>query len=105
MQDAPPARPHLLARALVAGGLGLAASTLLVAPAQAAPCEGYSGVCAETPTDAPPTDNRPTPPAELEATGAEVALLSVVGLGALGGGAALVVAGRRRTHRGDAATA
>ncbi|MDP3712471.1 MAG: hypothetical protein Q8R60_08300 [Mycobacteriales bacterium] len=105
MQDARTARLNSVARALVAGGLSLTAWTLFTAPAQAAPCEGYSGVCAETPTNPPPTNNRPTPPAELESTGAEVALLTVTGLGAVGGGAGLVIAGRRRSRRGATATA
>lgn len=108
MQDARTVRPHLVARALVIGGLGAAAVTLSAAPSQAAPCEGYSGACATTPGTPPPTSLRPRPPAELENTGAETALLAVIGLGAVSGGTALVVAGRRRTHRtaaGDAATA
>jgi LPXTG-motif cell wall-anchored protein len=85
-----------LTAALLTAGTGV---VLLAAPAAAAPCEGYSAVCAETPTAAPTTqppsqvaNNRPG----LAATGDEIALLSVVGLGTLAGGTALVVAGRRR---------
>lgn len=108
MQDARTARSHPVAHALVIGGLGLSAAVLGAAPAHAVPCEGYSGVCAETPGTPPPTTLRPRPPADLESTGAETALLAVIGLGAVGGGTALVVAGRRRGHgghRGRTATA
>lgn len=86
---------RLLATVTVAG----ACCVPLATPASAAPCEGYSGVCAETPT-APPrtvvggiTDERPG----LAATGSEIALLSLISLGSLSAGAGLVVAGRRRT--------
>jgi LPXTG-motif cell wall-anchored protein len=105
MQDARTARPHLVSRALVIGGLAVTAGALLAGPAHAAPCEGYSGACATTPGTPPPTSLRPRPPADLENTGAETALLAVIGLGAVSGGTALVVAGRRRTHRGDPAPA
>lgn len=82
--------------------VGAAGSVLLAAPATAAPCEGYSAVCATTPpavpTIKPVTDLSPERPA-LAATGGEVLLLTVVGAGAVAGGGALVVAGRRRTRR------
>ena len=91
------------AAALVVGAAG---SVLLAAPASAAPCEGYSAVCATTgvatPTTKPVTDLSPERPA-LAATGGEVLLLTVVGAGALAGGTALVVAGRRRSARRPAA--
>lgn len=101
MQDA--RTTSVVVRALTAGALGVAACTLMLAtPAQAA-CEGYSGVCVTGPPSTPPTSLRPRPPVQLENTGAETALLAVIGLGAVGGGAALVVAGRRRSHRSAAA--
>ena len=78
---------------------GLAAVVVLAGPAAAAPCEGYSAVCPTdatvAPTTAPPTNLSPERPA-LADTGTEVALLLVVGAGAVAGGAGLVVAGRRR---------
>lgn len=94
----PDRRPTRLTAAVLAAGAGV---LLLAAPAVAAPCEGYSGVCAETPPDAPTTviggitDDR----AGLAATGGEIAVLSLAGLGTVAGGAALVVAGRRKTAR------
>lgn len=96
MQDA--RTTSIAVRALTAGALGLAACTLLATPAQAA-CEGYSGACVTGPPSVPPTSLRPRPPVQLENTGAETALLVVIGLGAVGGGTALVIAGRRRSQR------
>ena len=109
---------------LLVGGL-LCLGT--AAPAVAAPCDAYSQTCpstppgtigggtgggAQAPSSAPGKvtgrTNNPatttTVPAEgrtLPFTGAELALLTVVGGGAIAGGTMFVVAGRRR--RTDAA--
>lgn len=93
-----------------AGALGLASP----AAAQTAVCDAYSTTC---PTPAPDGDGDGSTdtdggggggtsidgngggtarPATLPFTGGEVVLLSAVGVGALVGGTALVVAGRRK---------
>lgn len=106
-------------RPIIASGV-VAASCCFVAgtagPA-AAVCDAYSGVC---PTEAPPkgdgSTDKPAPavkpatavnparvtkpaasqPDTLPVTGGELVLLTAVGVGVLAGGAALVVAGRRK---------
>lgn len=94
---------------LAATGVLLAAGLLSLgtaAPALAV-CDAYSGTCA---TPAPDGDGSSTTdggtqtpsnagggrPSTLPFTGGELVLLTAVGVGALAGGTALVVAGRRK---------
>lgn len=85
-----------LAAAVLGGSLLVLGGS--VGAAVAAPCEGYSGAC---PTEAPVVPRTVTPSGQLSdgpglaATGSEVALLTAVGLGAVAGGTALVLAARR----------
>lgn len=105
--------------AVALGGLTFAGLVAVAGPA-AAVCDAYSGTCteppavldqeftpaAETPTTTTTTTTQTrasvTPPAETPATlpftGGELVLVSAVGIGALAGGTALVVAGRRRAE-------
>jgi LPXTG-motif cell wall-anchored protein len=86
----------------------LLATTAVLAPATAAvaapsACDAYSHKC----TNVEGTKIVRHPAVEgtstsLPFTGAEVVLMSVVGLGALGAGTAFVVAGRRRKAAGPA---
>lgn len=85
-------------------------STLLFtgAPAALAVCDAYSGVCVEDevrernepgqPQDADAVVRARQAPETLPFTGGEVVMLSVLGAGAVAGGAALLVAGRRRSQ-------
>jgi hypothetical protein len=95
----------LLAAGTVALGCGLMAAS----PASAQSCDAYSGACENPGTVVvPPTGTGGGTNAgtvvntgagsgtTLPFTGAELLLLGVVGVGALGGGTAMVVAGRRR---------
>jgi hypothetical protein len=93
---------------VVTGLLGLSAAPAL------AVCDAYSGTCTEPPrvvstTLVPQQPNTPetevlsrattadaTTPSTLPFTGGELVLISVVGSAAVAGGAALVLAGRRR---------
>ncbi|HEU0132721.1 MAG TPA: LPXTG cell wall anchor domain-containing protein [Mycobacteriales bacterium] len=80
----------------VLGTLALTACAVLgtgVASAQA-PCDTYSGVCVEGTKTVKPSV-RPSR-SGLPFTGAEVTGLVAAGAGAVAGGTALVVAGRRR---------
>ena len=78
------------------------AATAVLAPATAAvaapaACDAYSHKC--TTVEGTKIVRHPAVEgngAKLPFTGAEVVLMSVVGLGALGAGTAFVVAGRRR---------
>jgi LPXTG-motif cell wall-anchored protein len=96
----------------LAVGTAVAAGLLtvgLAAPASAA-CDAYSGSC--TPPSqvlgttvsrgsVPPATSSTTStssPSSLPFTGAELTLLTIAGVGALAGGTALVVAGRRRSN-------
>ena len=98
--------------AVALGGLTFAGLVAVAGPA-AAVCDAYSGTCTEppavldqefTPAQTPTTQTRAsvTPtvetPATLPFTGGELVLVSAVGIGALAGGTALVVAGRRRAE-------
>ena len=100
--------------AVVLGGtlLGGALVGFAAVPASAAPCDAYSQVCPSTPpgggggggggtgggtTGATGSGGSATATTgDLPFTGGEVVLMTVVGLGAVAGGTALVVAGRRR---------
>lgn len=94
----------LLAAGTVALGCGLMAAS----PASAQSCDAYSGGCENPGTVVPPAGTGTGTGAgtvvstgagagtTLPFTGAELLLLGVVGVGALGGGTAMVVAGRRR---------
>ena len=91
-------------RTLAASGALLGAFALpLVASAPAfAACDAYSGNCPSvTPTKSPKGEGgakqSTTKPSTLPFTGGEVVLLSAIGAGALVGGTALVIAGRRRS--------
>lgn len=99
----------MLVRTATAGGLLALSAALSVAAAgpAAAVCDAYSGLCPEPPAvlpttvpSAPAVLGRTTPPTEgpttLPFTGGELVLVSAAGLAAVGGGAALVLAGRRR---------
>jgi len=94
-------RPAVTVGTLTVGGL-LALGP--AAPAFAA-CDAYSGACTDprpvvgTVQSDPGTQQ--TTPTVLPFTGGDVVLITALGLGALAGGTALVVAGRRR--RPDAA--
>lgn len=104
--------------AVLGGALFLAGPVLLTAPAAAQtvtpPCPTYPFDCpSPTPTDGgegspsvsptsrpisgggggPSVDN----PSSLPFTGGELTLMALVGAGAVGGGAALVTAGRKRS--------
>lgn len=95
-------------RPMAVSGLLLTASWLsvgLATPALAV-CDSYSAAC---PTAAPEGDGSSTAgggqtpsnagggrPSTLPFTGGELVLLTAVGVGALAGGTALVVAGRRK---------
>jgi hypothetical protein len=97
-------RPAAAAGTLVVTGLLALAPA---APALAA-CDAYSGGCVTQPPSVLPTTQTsvaPTTavrgstggsPAALPFTGGELVLVSVTGAAAVAGGAALVVAGRRR---------
>jgi hypothetical protein len=87
---------------LVAGAVaGVGSST---AYAQAPACDSYSGACVDdTKKTKPPIKPSVLPlkrvrpaPDTLSVTGGELVLLLTVGSGAVAGGTALVVAGRRR---------
>ena len=107
--------------AVVLGGtlLGGALVGFAAVPASAAPCDAYSQVCPSTPpggggggsgggsnggggtgggtTGATGSGGSATATTgDLPFTGGEVVLMTVVGLGAVAGGTALGVAGRRR---------
>ena len=105
--------------AVVLGGtlLGGALVGFAAVPASAAPCDAYSQVCPSTPpggggggtgggggggtgggtTGTTGSGGSATATTgDLPFTGGEVVLMTVVGLGAVAGGTALVVAGRRR---------
>ena len=83
-------------------------STLLLtgAPAALAVCDAYSGVCVEDEVRERNEPRQPQgavvrarqAPETLPFTGGEVVMLSALGAGAVAGGAALVVAGRRRSQ-------
>lgn len=91
-----------------------AAGLLALAGPAAAVCDAYSGTCTEpprvlnetvTPPAQPPASDTAVrgsrvpsaaTPTTLPFTGGELVLVSTLGLGALVGGTALVVAGRRR---------
>ncbi len=101
---------------LLAGVVGGAGAG--IAQAQTTACDSYSEACIEPtrrpdlgpfiePSVLPARQTRPAPggelgpepeprPGRLTVTGGELVLLLTVGSGALAGGAALVVAGRRR---------
>jgi hypothetical protein len=90
-------------RTLAAGVLAAGAVLVVGGAAPAlAQCDAYSQNC---PTP-PPSDKLPTPsggastssdgPDQLPFSGGEITLMTAIGVGALGGGTALVVAGRRR---------
>ena len=102
--------------AVALGGLTFAGLVAVAGPA-AAVCDAYSGTCTEPPAvlDQEFTPAAQTPaitttqtrasvtptaqtPATLPFTGGELVLVSAVGIGALAGGTALVVAGRRRAE-------
>lgn len=104
------ARTPLVAGLCLTAGLAVFAPTMAYA-APAAVCDAYSGTCTTPPPTSPPT----SPPGdvddnneggggsggggggdELPFTGGEAVLVGVLGLGALTGGAFLVIAGRRR---------
>jgi hypothetical protein len=84
--------------ALTGGILAGTVGAPLVA-AHADDCDAYSNSCPGTDVkgvkhtrpDVSPTNN-----SRLPFTGAEIALLSITGVGAVGAGAVLVTAGRRR---------
>lgn len=86
----------------VSGAVGVIGA----APA-AAVCDAYSGSCTEPPsvlpsvlTSTPATAVRSSTtrtPSSLPFTGGELVLVSVAGVAAVGGGIALVAAGRRRS--------
>ena len=101
-------------RRLAASGLLLAtcglATGVTASSAQAATCDAYSGTCTgptgggggeSTDDDGGATINGGTSGAAngatLPFTGGELVLLTAVGAGALAGGTALVVAGRRKS--------
>lgn len=104
----PVVRPSSAAAGLLLGGvLSLASAS----PALAV-CDAYSGNCSPAPSVAPseatkvlPTSNdRPAVSGEsasLPFTGGELVLLTALGAGALAGGTALVVAGRRKPGTAD----
>lgn len=90
-------------------------SALLVtgAPAALAVCEAYSGACVDDAVRDRSNDNREPvvrarqggarqapAPETLPFTGGEVVMLSGLGAGAVAAGAALVVAGKRRSQTG-----
>ena len=87
-------RVVLVASTSLALGLG----GLLVTPAAAAVCDAYSGGCASTQPQDPDDSSITTVdrPRTLPFTGGELVLLTALGAGALAGGTALVVAGRRK---------
>lgn len=108
-----------LAAALFMGTLVVGGSAL---PAAAGPvCDAYSRVCTTTVATPPSgvdnnvsntgvdagtvngTDVAGTAENSLPVTGGELVLLSTLGLAALAGGTALVVAGRRRNQPGSPA--
>jgi len=122
--DHAPSRPKLeetVMRARLIPAIGtLVVGAWLVAvpaasPAFAAPCDAYSGACPSTPAGdgggggggGAPAGGGGSVPAggandassgrgELPFTGGELVLMTLVGAGAVAGGTALVVAGRRR---------
>lgn len=90
---------------LVVGGWLVAVPA--ASPAFAAPCDAYSGACPSTPAGNGGAGGGGGAPAggandagggrgELPFTGGELVLMTLVGAGAVAGGTALVVAGRRR---------
>lgn len=87
------------AAVLVAGAVtGLGSGTAI---AQTTSCDSYSGACVEATKKAtPPVQVLPRKtvkrPNVLSVTGGEVVLLATVGGGAVAGGTALVLAGRKR---------
>lgn len=94
-------------RPAAAAGVLLATSWLVlgVATPALAVCDAYSGNCVDEPTGGgggTTTDGdggggvTVDRPAILPLTGGELVLLTAVGVGALAGGTALVVAGRRK---------
>jgi len=100
------------------GAATIAAVTTLGAPSALAVCDAYSGACVRDDTRVLPTTvlppeqsaavsgpgavsgaattTGPSAPSTLPFTGGEALLIGVLGAGALVGGTALVVAGRRR---------
>ncbi len=115
-------RTQLLLTLAVAGPL----TAVMALPAAAAPCDAYSGGCPTQGPDSFPGGGGAQPDggavegggaarvdtgagsgagaasggggATLPFTGGETVLYSLIGLGAVGAGTALVVAGRRRTQ-------
>ncbi len=88
-------------RQLTASGvlLGAAALALGMSTPAYAVCDAYSGNCPSSPPGggAVKADVTTKSPSTLPFTGGELVLLSAVGAGALVGGTALVVAGRRKS--------
>lgn len=89
---------------LTVGAVALGAPLLLAAPASAQSCDyPFDCAVADNQVVTGSSDVRPAAvgssangPATLPFTGGEVTLISLVGLGALGAGTAMVIAGRRR---------
>ncbi|MFL6241215.1 MAG: hypothetical protein ACJ735_17165 [Actinomycetes bacterium] len=91
---------------LVAGSLAGTAGVALAAPADT--CNSYSSTCPSPSVSVLPTHatrNPSTPPgtqvegtnaSRLPFTGGEIALMVVVGVGAIGAGTVFVASGRRR---------
>lgn len=96
----------IVASALIFGVLGLAGAP--AAQAQTAVCSAYAGTCVEpaevrgVQVDRSPVEGRSSTtssrstPSTLPFSGGEVALLGLVGVGALAAGTVLVAATRRR---------
>ena len=97
-------RPTLPAAGLLLGGF----LVLATASPAAAVCDAYSGNCSPAPSVAPSVLPTVAERAVVESndadtlpfTGGELVLMTAVGAGALAGGTALVVAGRRRSTSG-----
>lgn len=104
-------RPLALGAGLLLGA-ALVAGPAAPASAQTAPvCDAYSGACATPPASTPVDDVDDTgvlgtsvstgtggaaTEGDLPFTGGEAVMIGLLGVGALAGGTALVVAGRRR---------
>ncbi len=87
---------------LFVGGALVGVATLAGSPSALAVCDAYSGGCVEvgvldTTTSVPATTQVGTP-TTLPFTGADLALAAAAGIGAVGVGTALVVAGLRRSR-------